>query len=105
MSTWSRLIDVVGASLGLVLFLPILVMIAIAVGLTSPGPSIVQTRRRRKDGSIVSVYRFRTCYINSTEETIFGRLLREFSLDLLPACLSILQGNLSFRDLWDMDHP
>jgi exopolysaccharide biosynthesis polyprenyl glycosylphosphotransferase len=55
-----RVLDLTGATLGLVILAPLLLAIAVAVKLTSPGPVLYRHDRLNRDGSEISVYKFRT---------------------------------------------
>jgi putative colanic acid biosynthesis UDP-glucose lipid carrier transferase len=99
--------DLVLASLILILVSPLLVLIALGVKLTSPGPIIFRQRRYGLDGSEIMVYKFRTMKvcedgpnINQTVRddrrvTPFGRWLRSTSLDELPQFFNVLNSSMS----------
>jgi putative colanic acid biosynthesis UDP-glucose lipid carrier transferase len=87
---------------------PILLLIAIAVKLTSPGPVFFKQQRLGWDGRIIKIYKFRTmrahfeeagCVTQATANdprvTAFGRFLRRTSLDELPQFINVLQGRMS----------
>jgi len=108
---WNGLIkrgsDIVLSLLILVLISPLLLLIALAVKLSSPGPVIFRQRRYGLDGREITVYKFRS--MNVTEDgaiiqqarhgdarvTPVGRLLRRTSLDELPQFFNVLQGRMS----------
>jgi putative colanic acid biosynthesis UDP-glucose lipid carrier transferase len=87
--------------------LPVMVIIAALVKLTSPGPVIFRQRRYGLDGKDIVVYKFRTMYVtedgqnvpqatrNDARITPIGRLLRKYSLDELPQLINVLQGRMS----------
>jgi putative colanic acid biosynthesis UDP-glucose lipid carrier transferase len=102
-----RGIDVVLASLFLLIaFLPML-LIALAVKLSSPGPVFFRQRRYGLDGREILVYKFRTMRVcedgpqvpqatrNDPRVTRVGAFLRRTSLDELPQLFNVLQGNMS----------
>lgn len=116
---WKRILDVVG-SLGLILLLaPLLVAIAVAVKLTSPGPVIYRQRRVGRYGTEFMFLKFRSMYAdadmrlpdllrtgNEKEGPIFkmkddprvtpvGKFLRKYSLDELPQLFNVLRGEMS----------
>ena len=99
--------DVVLAALILVLISPLLLLIALGVKLSSPGPAIFKQRRNGLDGEEIVVYKFRSMTSQdngsvvrqATKEdariTRFGALIRRTSLDELPQFFNVLQGRMS----------
>jgi len=106
-SLGKRALDVVGALLALLVFLPLLLTIAMAIRVESGGPVIFKQRRTGHRGQIFTIYKFRTMTVaedcgdvrqatrNDTRVTAFGGLLRKLSLDELPQFLNVLQGDMS----------
>jgi putative colanic acid biosynthesis UDP-glucose lipid carrier transferase len=102
-----RLSDIVLASLILLLILPVLIVIAIGVKLSSPGPVIFKQRRNGLDGEEIVVWKFRSMRAlddgpvvqQATKDdpriTPFGAFLRRTSLDELPQFFNVLQGRMS----------
>lgn len=102
-----RLSDIVLASLILVLISPILLVLAIGVKLSSPGPIIFKQRRNGLDGEEIIVYKFRSMRTldngnvvkQATKDdpriTRFGAIIRRTSLDELPQFINVLQGRMS----------
>jgi putative colanic acid biosysnthesis UDP-glucose lipid carrier transferase len=102
-----RVTDVGCSTLILVLLLPLLVIIAVAIRLTSAGPVIFTQRRYGLDGREIGVYKFRTMRVTEDGEQIrqasktdsritpIGRVLRRLSLDELPQLINVLQGRMS----------
>jgi putative colanic acid biosysnthesis UDP-glucose lipid carrier transferase len=102
-----RLSDIVLGSLILVFILPLLLLIALGVKLSSPGPAIFKQRRNGLDGSEIVVYKFRSMRVmdngavvkQATKEdpriTRFGAFIRRTSLDELPQFINVLQGRMS----------
>src|SRR6202043_557586 len=88
-----RLTDIALSVVILLLFLPLLLLIAILVKVSSPGPVIFKTRRYGLEGREMGVYKFRTMSVTEDGETIrqasktdsritrIGRMLRRPSLD------------------------
>lgn len=87
---------------------PIMLVIAIAVRLSSEGPILFKQLRHGWDGRPIKVYKFRTMYIHqeganrvtqATKDdprvTPIGRFLRKTSLDELPQFINVLQGVMS----------
>jgi putative colanic acid biosynthesis UDP-glucose lipid carrier transferase len=103
-----RAIDVVLSSLALLLSSPLMLAVAIAVKVTSPGPVLFKQRRYGLHGEEILVYKFRSMsvcedgpvVIQAVAEdqriTAVGRFLRRTSLDELPQLFNVLQGKMSF---------
>ena len=99
--------DIVFSTLILLLISPLLVLVAVAVKLTSPGPIIFKQRRYGLDGEQILVYKFRSMTVeedggtvtqatkNDKRITPLGAVLRRTSLDELPQFFNVLQGRMS----------
>lgn len=103
-----RCVDIVGSAVGLVLISPLMLILAIAVKLSSPGPVIFKQERIGLHNKPFQMYKFRTMEIQkeSAEKkawtvrddprvTKVGRLMRKTSLDELPQLYNILRGDMS----------
>ena len=102
-----RFSDIVLSFTFLVLASPLMIAIAIAIKLTSPGPAIFKQRRYGLDGREIVVYKFRTMTVmedggvvrqaskNDARVTPLGAFLRRSSLDELPQFINVLQGRMS----------
>jgi putative colanic acid biosynthesis UDP-glucose lipid carrier transferase len=102
-----RISDIILASIIIVLISPILLIIAIGIKLSSPGPIIFKQRRNGLDGGEITVYKFRSMTVqdngpvvrqatkNDARITPFGAILRRTSLDELPQFFNVLQGRMS----------
>ena len=102
-----RVCDATAAILGLVLLAPLLLLIAVGVKSSSPGPVLFKQRRYGLDGKEFVVYKFRTmtCLedgdaINQAvrddpRTTRLGAYLRQYSLDELPQLVNVIQGRMS----------
>jgi putative colanic acid biosysnthesis UDP-glucose lipid carrier transferase len=102
-----RASDIVLSSIILLLISPILLAIALAVKMGSPGPVIFRQRRYGLDGEQIVVYKFRSMAVTEDGDNIqqarksdvrvtrLGALLRRTSLDELPQFLNVLQGRMS----------
>jgi len=102
-----RASDIALASLFLLLLSPVMLAIAAAVKLSSPGPVIFRQRRYGLDGQEITVYKFRSMTVtedgpqveqarkNDPRITPLGAILRRTSLDELPQFINVLQGRMS----------
>lgn len=102
-----RISDIVIAGLILVLIAPLMLFIAIAVKLSSPGPVLFRQRRYGLDGEEIIVYKFRSMTVcedgtvieqarkEDKRVTPIGAILRRTSLDELPQFINVLQGRMS----------
>lgn len=102
-----RVSDIVLASIILLLIAPLLLVIAVAVKLSSPGPVIFKQRRNGLDGGEITVYKFRSMTTQDNGPVIeqatkddpritpLGAWLRRTSLDELPQFFNVLQGHMS----------
>jgi lipopolysaccharide/colanic/teichoic acid biosynthesis glycosyltransferase len=115
---WKRSIDVAGATVGLALSIPLLLVIAIAVKLTSRGPVFYSQEREGLGGRRFRIYKVRTMRLNADRlqaelrshseqdgpafkmrndprTTWIGRWLRKTSLDELPQFWNVIRGEMS----------
>jgi putative colanic acid biosynthesis UDP-glucose lipid carrier transferase len=102
-----RISDIILAIVIQILLLPLMVVIAVAVKVTSPGPVIFRQRRYGLYGDEITVYKFRTMTSLDNGDTIvqaqkndkrltkIGHFLRRTSLDELPQFFNVLQGRMS----------
>jgi putative colanic acid biosynthesis UDP-glucose lipid carrier transferase len=102
-----RLTDVTFSLAGLLLLSPLLLAVAIAVKLSSPGPVIFKQRRYGLDGREIRVFKFRTMTVvedggsirqatrDDARITRIGRVLRRYSIDELPQLFNVVMGNMS----------
>ncbi len=102
-----RTSDIVLALVIQIMLLPLMLIIAVAVKLTSPGPVIFRQRRYGLYGEEIIVYKFRSmssvddgatiiqAQKNDARVTPIGAFLRRSSLDELPQFINVLQGRMS----------
>lgn len=99
-------LDRLGALAGLLLLGPLMLLIALAIRVDSPGPVLFRQRRHGGLGNAIEVYKFRTmhhdddaAYRQATRDdrrvTRVGAMLRRSSLDELPQLLNVLRGEMS----------
>jgi exopolysaccharide biosynthesis polyprenyl glycosylphosphotransferase len=102
----ARLVSIVVAVTGLVLFSPLLALIAIAIKLDSPGPIFFVHQRVGRFGQAFGLIKFRTMLPraeatsewvrdNAHRVTRVGRVLRKFRLDEIPQFVNMLRGELN----------
>lgn len=104
-----RCFDLLLTSAGLMLISPLLLAIAIAVKVTSPGPVLFSQDRYGLDGRRFEIYKFRTMRVMEAGDqpglrqasrhdprvTPLGAVLRRWSLDELPQLFNVLKGDMS----------
>ena len=103
-----RCMDIVGSLFGIVLTSPLLLIIAVLVKCSSPGPVIFKQERVGLHNKPFYMYKFRSMELqNPSEEkkawtvkndprvTGIGKILRKTSLDELPQLFNILKGDMS----------
>ena len=96
------------AAILLVLFAPLMLLIALAVKLTSPGPVLFRQRRYGFNNNSINVYKFRSMTVDAGDDasarqatrgdariTRVGSFLRKSSLDELPQLWNVLRGDMS----------
>jgi exopolysaccharide biosynthesis polyprenyl glycosylphosphotransferase len=114
----TRIVDIGLSVVGLILGLPFWVCIALAIKLTSPGPSVYRQTRIGLDGRSFEVFKFRTMYKNAERKlnglrglneargplfkikddpriTPVGKFLRRTSFDEFPQLLNVIKGEMS----------
>jgi len=103
-----RLIDRVASALLLFLLLPVLLLVALLIKLTSRGPVIYNQERMGLDGRKFTIHKFRTmiseaeqrtgpvmCKPDDERITGIGRFLRKYSIDEFPQLFNVLKGEMS----------
>ena len=115
---FKRAIDVVGASAALLLASPLMLIAAVAVKLSSPGPVFFRQKRAGLGAEPFTMYKFRSMYIDAEQRkadlahlneqdgpafkmkddpriTPLGRLIRKTSIDELPQFFNVIKGEMS----------
>lgn len=103
-----RAIDIAVASTALVLLSPLMLLIALLIKLTSPGPVLYRQVRASVGGKPFEILKFRTMVVDAEKHTgavwatrddprctWIGRFLRKTSLDELPQLINVLKGDMS----------
>lgn len=101
-----RVFDIVASFLLLILTSPVMLVAAIGIRITSPGPVIFKQRRVGLNKREFTMYKFRTMHLNTEEntgwtkpddarKTGFGSFLRKTSIDEFPQFYNILRGHMS----------
>lgn len=112
-SRWSdllkRVFDIVFATIGLLLALPVMALVALAVRLDSPGPVFYRQTRVGRAGKSFELMKFRSMRADAERHngaqwavtddprvTRTGRYLRKYRLDELPQFWNVIRGDMSF---------
>jgi lipopolysaccharide/colanic/teichoic acid biosynthesis glycosyltransferase len=102
-----RVFDVVVAAAGLAIAAPLLVIAALAIRWSSPGPVLYRARRVGRRGRHFTMYKLRTMHDGraapgaaitaSVDDRVFpaGRILRRAKIDELPQLINVLRGEMS----------
>lgn len=102
-----RALDLSTASLGLLLLSPLMMLVALAVKVDSPGPVLFRQRRLGFNGREFQIFKFRSMRVledggqvrqaarNDDRVTRIGRFIRASSIDELPQLLNVLHGDMS----------
>lgn len=117
--TLKRLMDIIGASIGLIIASPIMLIVAILIKLEDPkGPIFFSQVRNGAYPKTFKMYKFRSMYIDAEERlqelmhlneqsgpafkikddpriTKVGKFIRKTSLDELPQLFNVLKGDMS----------
>ncbi len=107
-SIWKRVFDITMAGILLCVLSPLLIVLALAVKITSKGDILFRQRRPGRAGREFYIMKFRTMVVNEESPgpvltraddprvTWIGRRLRKWKLDELPQLLNVFHGDMSF---------
>ena len=103
-----RCIDIFGAVVALVLFSPVMAVVAMIIKFTSPGPLIFKQERIGYQNRPFYMYKFRSMVVqeeakekkgwttkNDPRVTPIGKFIRKTSIDELPQLINVLKGDMS----------
>ncbi len=101
-----RAIDICGSVFGIIVLSPVMLITAIGVKLSSPGPILFKQDRIGLNKKPFKMLKFRSMRVNTTEQTgwstdtdprktKFGSIIRKFSIDELPQLFNVLKGDMS----------
>jgi exopolysaccharide biosynthesis polyprenyl glycosylphosphotransferase len=103
-----RYTDIAVSMLSLAIFLPVSLLIAIAIKLDSTGPIFYKQERVGEDGKIFNLFKFRSMRVDAEENgpvwamvddhrvTRVGRIIRKLRLDEIPQMINVIKGEMSF---------
>lgn len=103
-----RIVDICGALAAIIIFSPVMLIVALLIKITSPGPLIFKQERIGLHNKSFKMYKFRSMEVQSAEKektafttkndprvTGIGRFIRQTSIDELPQLFNILKGDMS----------
>ena len=103
-----RMIDIVGALVGIILFSPLMLIVAALIKLSSPGPVIFKQERVGLHNRPFMMFKFRSMGVQKDEDekkawtvegdprvTGIGKIIRKTSIDELPQFFNVLRGDMS----------
>lgn len=101
----ARWLEIPISALAIIVSVPLLILAAVAIALTSPGPIIFRQKRVGRRGQIFVLYKLRTMRIvhagpqvtatGDERVTWFGRILRRTKVDELPELWNVLKGDMA----------
>ena len=103
-----RAMDFIIALCALIVLSPVMIIVAILVKATSPGPAIFVQQRVGKDGKVYDMYKFRSMCVGAEQQeggvfctkgdarvTKVGKFIRATSIDELPQLVNIIKGEMA----------
>lgn len=104
-----RVLDFIAALFALIILSPLMLIVAVIIKLTSPGPVVFKQQRIGKDGKVFTIYKFRSMCVGAEKTgsgvysgkgdarvTKIGRIIRATSIDEFPQLVNIVKGEMSF---------
>ena len=115
-----RILGLILAVLAIILLSPAMLVIALVIKCSSPGPVLFKQKRVGRDKHNFTIYKFRTMRVDAPKDqpthllaspeafiTPVGRFLRKYSLDELPQLFNIVKGEMALVGprpaLWNQD--
>ncbi len=105
---FKRLLGIFFSSIGLLLSLPLIILVAILIKIDSPGPVLFVQERVGKDGKVFKLYKFRSMRTDAEKDapkwakendprvTRVGRIIRKLRIDEIPQMWNVLKGDMAF---------
>lgn len=101
-----RIIDIIGSAILIIFTLPIMLIVALIIKITSPGPVLFKQKRVGKMGEPFTMLKFRSMKVNDgsddtwttdtdNRKTKFGTFIRRTAIDELPQLFNVLLGSMS----------
>jgi len=101
-----RTMDIIGSIIRILIFSPVMIIAAIGVKMSSPGPVLFKQDRIGLNKKPFKMLKFRSMRVNEKEKTgwskesdprktHFGSIIRKFSIDELPQLFNVLKGDMS----------
>jgi exopolysaccharide biosynthesis polyprenyl glycosylphosphotransferase len=103
-----RLMDMILSLVLIILFSPVMIVIAAAIKLHDKGPVLFKQKRYTKDGKVFNILKFRSMIVDAEKDgevipaedndpriTPVGKVIRKIRLDELPQLFNILKGDMS----------
>lgn len=103
-----RAIDTILSAIALVILSPLMLITAIAIKLTSPGPVLFKQQRLGLHGKEFTIYKFRSMIVgaehtgtgvysgsNDSRVSSVGRIIRMLSIDELPQLINVIKGDMA----------
>jgi len=105
---FKRVLDIIVASLGVVMLSPVIGFTALFIKLVSPGPAFFKQERVGLEGRLFYIYKLRTMRIDAEKDTgpmwarendprliKYGSVIRKLHLDELPQLYNVVRGDMS----------